>query len=328
MPQKPSQASQAYSDSHAYIPPHVQEAMAKQMEHMSPSHMKQYAGAYVQQNMVQGRTAPGAGKVSGPPPGYKPVTHLPRKDHYHQFKVQTPSKAENFLPDSPAATQPQAPYPDQQYQQVPPQHQSQGQQPQAGSNPNYEFFMNPEQPAQKTSRLTSSTSMPLKIGLVAGGLLILLIMFNVIRGLLAGPSNFTYYLATVQDQQAITHITSDALQQQDINTANKIFAATADASVTSSQSKLLGLLADSNKKVGDKQINLKISAKTDAALEAAAASGNYNAVFKEAMQAQLKAYMSDINATFNHTKSQAARAILQDQYNQAKLLSEQLSAAN
>jgi hypothetical protein len=347
MPQKPSQASKAYSDSHAYIPPHVQEAMAKQVEHMSPSHMKQYAGAYVQQNMVQGRGAPQSGKVSGPPPGYRPVTHLPRKDHFHQYKVQQPSRAENFLPTDqtpgaqvqpdmgqrPPALLPQQPInSEQQYQQPAAQTYAQPEQvpgPQPNTMPDYDFFMNNQQVSQKKPLLPgSSSSLPVRIGLVVGGIVVLLIIFNVAKGLLAGPSNLPYYMSVIQDQEEIVHLSAAALEQSSLSTANKNFAATAQTSVKSSQTDIVTLVSGSNQKINSKQAALKISAQTDARLTSAASSGTFNPTFNEVMLTQLQTYKNDLNTVYSKTQNVQSKAIVKDQYKQAELLTQQLNSAS
>lgn len=338
MPQKPSQASQAYRDSHAYIPPHVQEAMTKQMEHMSPAHMKQYAGAFVQQQMRQGSGVPGTGRVSGPPPSYRPVTNLPRKDHYHQYKPQRASVANTFTaqadtpPPQPAPQyppQPSAPAQpgyQQQPAQYPPPNQPQVYGPTPEQTSNYDFFMQSQPPAQKRSILPAGASLPLRIGLVAGGLIALLIIFNLVKGLFAGPSLYPYYLSAIQDQQSIVHITTNSLQgESSLNTANKNLASTAQLSVHSSELDLADLLAKNGKKVDEKKANLKISTITDEKLKTAAASGNYNIVFNEIMQEQLKTYMNDLSKTYDMTKNPASKNILKNQYHQAQLLLDQLS---
>jgi len=345
MPQKPSQASQAYSDSHAYIPPHVQEAMTKQMEHMSPSHMKQYAGAFVQQNMTQGRSAPQAGKVTGAPANYRPVTHLPRKDHFHQYKVQQPSRADDFAPINQAPdaqvqpiTAPQQPlappqptvYPAQQYQQPTSQtyiQQGQASGPQPNMMPDYDFFMNNQQPVQKRQILPgSNSSLPARLGLATVGLIVLLIVFNVVKGLLAGPSNYPYYLSVIQDQQAIVHISTTALEEEDLNTVNKNFAATAQTSVKSSQTDIVGVVVGSGKKIDPKKANLKVSTATDTELTTAAASGTYNSKFNEIMQDQLKVYKKDLGVIYDKTTNSKNRNLIKSQFNQAELLTQQLSA--
>lgn len=344
MPQQPQKpAGSSYQDRHAYIPPHVEQAMTKQMEHALPAHMKRYAGAYVQQNM----TGPGmatSGKMTGPPAGYKPVTHLPRKDHFHQYKAQQPSKADAFLsqntPPAPAepgtvyaaqSPQPQAtqdPAPPQQIPEqpvaYPPQNPSQ---PASGPTSNYDFFMGAEQQQIRKPSPLSNSSLPIRIGLVAGGLVALLIIFNVAKGLLAGPSVLPYYVTVTQDQQEIIHLSSDATElQTDINTTNKNFAATAQLSVTSAQADIIKLLSKNGRKVKVKELNLKLSDSTDARLKDASAAGTYNETFKDIMLSELKTYMSDLKTTYNHSKSDSGRALLSDKYHQAELLTEQLNS--
>lgn len=330
MPQKPSQASQAYQDSHTYIPPQVQEAMTKQMEHMSPSHMKQYAGAFVQQQTRSGQAAPGTGRVSGPPPSYRPVTNLPRKDHYHQYKSQRASVADSFTADEPQPAQqyePQSTYPQPQQPsavQYPP-NQPQVYGPTTDQNSNYDFFMNEQPPVVKRSLLPAGASLPLRIGIVAGGLIVLLVVFNLVKGLLSGPSLYPYYLSVVQDQQSIVHIATDSLQQESLNTANKDLASTAQLTVHSSELDLAGLLEKNGNKIDAKKAGLKISAATDDRLTTAASSGNYNTVFREIMSDQLKTYMNDLSNTFDRTKNPNSKRLLKNQYSQAQLLLNQLT---
>ena len=97
-----------FKERHAYIPPqvklamdkHVQQnaishttarteqAMAKQLEKKLPTHMKQYAGTYVEQNVISDRASMNiSGKTTGQPTAYRPVTHLPRENHYVQYQT-------------------------------------------------------------------------------------------------------------------------------------------------------------------------------------------------------------------------------------------------
>jgi hypothetical protein len=189
--------------------------------------------------------------------------------------------------------------------------------------------MSSQQPPQKKFPLPgSNSSLPIRIGLVAGGLVALLIIFNIVKGLLAGPSNFPYYMSVIQDQQEITHLSSLALQQEDLSTSHKNFAATSQVSVKSAQSDLVKLLIANKKKVDDKQANLKVSTATDARLETALASGTYNTVFSEVMQEQLATYKKDLNTVYNKTQSQGNRRLLKNQYDQADLLIIQLGVAS
>lgn len=337
----PQRPSDSYQDRHAYIPPQVEQAMVKQMEHALPAHMKKYAGAYVQQNM----TGPGmanSGKVSGPPPGYRPVTHLPRKDHFHQYKAQIPSKADTFVqqPTAPQTQQTQA-QPAQPYQEPaapspeqPPMGPMQAAiydnnyqaGPQSTAQPAYDFIMNPDQAAGLKTPFLSGSSLIARIGLVAGGLIILLVVFNIARGLLSGPSTVPYYLSVVQDQQAIIHLTSTTSQPQtDISEANKNFSTTAQLSVASSQSAIIRLLAQNGEKIKTKEIGLKVSGSDDQRISAAATSGTYNETFREIMQSHLKTYMADLQKTYDKSKGANGRALISDQFHQAELLNQQLN---
>jgi hypothetical protein len=330
-PQKPYNPS---NDRHAYIPDSVQQAMTKQLEHAVPAHMKKYAGAYVQQNLVApgGQAPMGTGKVSGPPPGYKPVTHLPRTNHFHQYKPQTPSKADSFvMPDQPAAS-PAAQPPNQPVappQLVPQQIQPAVDQAAPPINPggNYDFFMAGEIP-QATKRSLPGNSLISRLAIAGGGLVVLIVVFTVVKSLLAGSSALPYYTSVMQDQQALVHLSTNALQQEDLNTTNQNFAATAQLTLDSSQTDLTKLLTQSNQKVNPKVLNLKVSSATDDRLTTAAAGGTYNSTFKEVALSGLQTYMADVKTAFNKSRSAAGKNLLNSQYNQAVLMVSQLNQAD
>lgn len=312
----------AANNRNTYIPPHVEQAMAKQMQqsstmqyaagHMSrhteqavtrqleknvPEHMKQYVGAFVEQNVM----TPGAGVTStassptGRPTTYKPVTHLPRDSHYHQYQDSNATS-----PTQPQQTQPSSGIPGQPY----------------------DFIMNPGSSPKRS--LFSNNSLPFKIALIGGGLLVLLILISVIRGFFAPEPVVPYYINVAQKQQSLIHLATAAKEQDDLSTINKNFVATAELSLASSQSDLINYLTENGQTVDPKQLGLQIDPQLDERLKTAAAATTYNQTFKEILKEEITDYMSALQQTYDKSPGQTGRELLSKQYDQAELLLKQL----
>jgi hypothetical protein len=292
----------------AYVPRHMEAQVAKQMQKNMPAHLKQYAGAYMQQNVVQHNTERLHNNYQTPREvtPHAPLPDKLRRGHSQPYGEQHTVEL-NTLPNDQSMFQP-----DQPQQPAPQQPQS-----------DYEFFLNPEQPA-KQSRLPGGNSTATRALLFGGLLVVLMIVFAVAKSLLGGSANLTGFVSVAQDQQSMLHILQSAGQQQDLSTDNKNFAATAEISLDSAQSDLIGYLKINHQKVSVKQLNLKISSSVDTQLAAAASGSTYNQTFKEVMQTQLNSYVVHLQQTYQQTSGPKGRALLNSDYAQAKLLLNQL----
>lgn len=314
---------------HQYVPPHVQQQMAKQLQQNVPKHMQQYVGAFMEQNVVHpnkyGNPLAGMSTTGNNPTGrpttYKPVTHLPRDSHYQQYRDPNTPPTDLY----PAQPEPAAgtgqPDDQQQYGHYPQQPSPQPQQP-------YDFIMNPEQPKPGRGLPGLNSSLPVRIGIFAGGLLVLLIIFTVVRNLLAGPSVMPYFVSVAQQQQELIHLASNvtnAGQTQNISTGNQNFAATAQLSLSTSQAELVKYITTNGQKLENKQLGLKIDPKLDERLQTAAAAGTYNQTFKEIMQSEMNDYINSLKSAFQKTSGKNGRALLNNDYEQAQLLMNQLN---
>jgi hypothetical protein len=189
----------------------------------------------------------------------------------------------------------------------------------------YEFITNPGKPPRGPANLLpSGASLPIRIAIVAGGLLVLLIIFVIIKGLLSGGGNADALVTVAQDQQQIVHLTTKANEQTGLSTINQNFAVTAQATVTSAQTQLITYLKTNGQKVGIKTLNLKVSTTLDEELKTAASNSTYNSTFKETMQSQLNDYQQALRTAYNQTKGPKGRKLLSDQFNGAQLLKQQL----
>ena len=186
--------------------------------------------------MSPGATMPSAAPQSSNLTPHAPIQNFSTQDHFHPSIEQQPTQPTGrpitSTPTAPPSAPPQ------------PEHVSPEQA--------FSFIMNPEQQPSK-SQLPGSNSMILRILVVLGGLLVLVIIFAVLKNLLGGTSNLGSFVSVIQDQQELVHLTTNVTgnQQLALPTDDQNFAATAQLSLTSSQSGLTSYLAS----IGMKKIN-------------------------------------------------------------------------
>lgn len=170
-----------------------------------------------------------------------------------------------------------------------------------------------------------------RILVVSLGLLFLLIIFVVVKNLVVKGPDYAPFVSIVQDQQELIHLTTtdrgtNSIQTSALSIASQNFAATTQLSVSSSQSKLLTYLTALKQEVTTLQINAKVDPKIDEQLTAASASGTYDQTYKEIMKAQLTAYMTNLQRAYQTTSGVKGHALLNSDFEQAKLLLNQLEA--
>jgi hypothetical protein len=193
----------------------------------------------------------------------------------------------------------------------------------------YDFLVNSQKPPKRSlNLLPSNSSMPIRIAVVVGGLLILIIVFSIIRSVLSGGGNTPALTTVAQDQQEIIHLTQNATQGQQISlsTTNQNFAVTADASLTSAQSQLLDYMKANGHKVKLKTLDLEISTTLDTQIKTAITNSTYDSTFKSIMQNQLSDYQQALRSAYQQTSGAKGRKLLSDQFNGAQLLIKQLNS--
>lgn len=190
----------------------------------------------------------------------------------------------------------------------------------------YEFITNPGQPPKRSlNPLPGGTSMPIRIAIVVGGLLVMLIIFLVLKGIFSGGGNTEALLGVGQDQQQLIHLATNATEQEGLSSANRAFAVTTEVTLTSAQQQLVTYLANNGKKVDAKTLGLKVSAPLDEQLKTAAASSTYNTTFKQTMETQLKSYQQALREAYNQTSGPKGRELLTEQFDGSSLLLRQLT---
>jgi len=163
-----------------------------------------------------------------------------------------------------------------------------------------------------------------RIGIVAGGLLLLVIIFSLLKSIIVGHPNTAGFVTAAQEQQELIHLTTNAVQQQGLSTTNMNSALTTQLSLTSGQHDILTYLRNNHVKVKTKQLNLQVSAALDTQLTTAAAASTYNQTFHDIMKTKLTTYTQTLKQTYTQTKGPKGRALLSQEYDGAQLLLQQL----
>src|SRR5579884_2289586 len=115
----------------------------------------------------------------------------------------------------------------------------------------YDFILNPQKPPRRPL-FSGSASLPVRIAIVVGGLLILLIIFTIFKNLLAGKPKLDSMVTVAQDQQEMIHLSANNNQLQNLSTASQDLAATAQLSLNSAQDQLITYMQNNHFKVSAK----------------------------------------------------------------------------
>jgi hypothetical protein len=311
---------QYYQKSGGYVPPHIQQQLAQHMEKSMPNHLKQYINPYMQQNVVSQHLTSMPGGQSG---SFSPTTHaspsfIPNQQHLNTFAAGQPQGMPEAQPALPQAedTQP-SPAP----------------QPEVTSSPQepYAFITNPEVTEKSPPALLallSGKSLWARIAVFGGGLVVLLIIFSILKGLLAGSFNSQPFLAVLHDQQELIHLTSTQSQsgQAALPATYQNFIATTQVTVKSAQSQLLAYLLKNKQKISTTELDY-YSAAIDSQLTAAETTDTYTATFQGIMSNQLASYRTDLRRAYAETSGKKGHEQLSYEYNQATLLVKQFNQA-
>lgn len=304
-----------YQSSGDYVPPHIQQEMAQHMQQSMPEHLKQYINPYMQQRVV---------------PQHLATAQNFQQSHYTPPNATTLVPDRIFVPSMSGSVQPAS-----QPQVVQPQAAAQPSQPTVSEQPPnpqtpYDFITNPQASTPVRSSFLVGKSLPIRLAIIVGGLLALLIIFTIAKGILGGGGfKLQPFEVVLEDQQEIIHLTSNALQPQNgessLPESDQNFVATTNAVMTSDQSQLTSYLTTNKETVTQQELNLKVSTSIDSQLTAAQGAGNYTTVFEQTMNSQLNSYAVDIQRAYLETTGKKGRAQLSNDYTQAGLLLKQLN---
>ena len=187
----------------------------------------------------------------------------------------------------------------------------------------YGFIMQ-DQPIQKKKLVPGNGGMLSKVIVVGVGLVVLLIVFNVVKGLVSPGPNFAGLVTVAQDQQEINHLLTNALAQPALPEATRDFALTSQLGIVNDQREILTYLAHNKQKLKPKVLALKVSLKTDTQLGSTASPTVYDSTFRDIMKTELETYQKDLKSAYIHYKGKNGRIILDKAYTNNLLLQKKL----
>jgi hypothetical protein len=196
----------------------------------------------------------------------------------------------------------------------------------AGDSDPYDFFMNPGSPQRQSKFSGIRPSNTILIGISAGIVLVLGLIILAIIG--SGGGKEPAVTAVAQDQSELAHLAGIAIQNANASQqpAQNV-AQTIGLSAASAQTQLVQTLAKGGTNLGGKTLALKQSATVDNQLNGALNSSTFDATFLGVMQTQLNTYATDLQYAYQAAKSDAVRQVLTNEYNDSKLLMQQLNTA-
>lgn len=192
-------------------------------------------------------------------------------------------------------------------------------------NSEYDFILNSNEPQKASSLPLPSANSPIKRGLFVGAcaiglVLLVLIAVSNLRGD-GGRRDALLNVVKIQQETvriadaAASNVSSQSIKNATINTS---------VGVSSSQKRLTTLLLKNNVKFSEKELLATTSAETDAKLDTAKAAGTYDATVLEVLKESITSYKDALTKAYDRTSRQELKQSLQEHYNTAKLLSEQL----
>jgi predicted outer membrane protein len=170
-----------------------------------------------------------------------------------------------------------------------------------------------------------SGSFSRKLLLVGVGTVIIIVFILILKAVVGsgGNINMPSLYAVLGEEQEIINLSQAG--QQSSNQANLNFSYTALGSLITDQSSLINLLKNNGISVSQQQMVLQPSA--DAELNQSQSSGDFDTVYVNIMQNQLKLYETDLSNAYALSNSALLKSYFKQDYNTAVLLLKMLNNA-
>jgi hypothetical protein len=205
---------------------------------------------------------------------------------------------------------------------------------QESSQPDFSFITDPATPFTKPSPFgalsLNGTSMAARVGVIAGALIVLLMLFVIIRNMLSGSAGFNTatLMSVAEDQQELVHLTTTLTQNAQgrsaLNSTTLNSAITIQLTAAAAQTKVIHYLQTNHYTVNAKLLPLKINTSLDTELANAIAGGTIDTTYQSVVQTQLNTYCNDLRAAYDSNKGVNGRTLLSNDYDGAQLLLQQL----
>jgi hypothetical protein len=234
-------------------------------------------------------------------------------------------------PDEGGAPQMPAPQPTPYSPPEPPQGQGQpyGNQlpeqqygpPASGHHEQYDFIMKSDGSRKpKSIGLPSTSSTPMRIAILGGGLVVLILAFGIFTSILNRPKVSTAELISLAQTQAeLARVAAiggaNGNSQALLNSAYTI-----SLSVGSDNRQLLIYMTKSKIPMTAKTLVLKKNPQTDARLASALTTSTFDSTFSDIIQQQLVNYQKSLKAAYNANPGPNGQKLLAAEYKSATLL--------
>lgn len=188
--------------------------------------------------------------------------------------------------------------------------------------PDYNFLG--EQPKKSFNIPLLGNTLRGRLAVCVIGLLILVILFVVIKGLLTTPpfNKPDLYLVTERQQEILHILSTDVTSNNEgqLSQGEQNFAATASLAIQTSQTQTLTFMADYKYKINSKVLSAVYSTSLDQAFTNALTANTFANYFQSAMETQLQDYQQELKAAYNSTHISGGRGLLRSEYAQTNLL--------
>lgn len=206
-----------------------------------------------------------------------------------------------------------------------PQYQPQ-QQPsfQPPANNPYEFIMNPQQPPKRKGTGFGGGKLPMLLGLIVGGAVLLMIVLTIFISLGSNKGASTEdIVGLVQTQNELVRISNQGVKSA-VQQSTKSLAVTTEYAMRTQQQETIALLTKNGRQLGEKENTLKQNAQTDRQFTTAKSTSTFDLVFSQVMQNELTTYANNLKQLFSKTTNKETRDQLSDYYEQTQLLISQI----
>jgi len=194
-----------------------------------------------------------------------------------------------------------------------------------GPNNQYDFIVNPGKPSKRSfvPSFGSGASFTQKLIFIVGGAVILIIIMWIVGSLLGGGGGDTATVTKfVQQEQEIARVAGQGAEAGRADIRN--LAVTVQLSLTSQQNQWERFLANNGTELKSELKSALQNDTTDQKLTAAKTNNTFDKTFLDIMQSYLNDYASTMQSKIDTSRSDTEQEILARQYEQVKLLLEQI----
>ncbi|CAN5416444.1 hypothetical protein BH10PAT3_BH10PAT3_0340 [soil metagenome] len=187
-------------------------------------------------------------------------------------------------------------------------------------NDPYHFILE-TQHKNKSSLRPSSNSLRSRLLVAVGGgavlVFIIILATSIIGG--GGKNNAQLLTGLVAEQQEIIRV-SDIGIKSSADPDIQSFAETTKLSITTQQNKLITYLSSKNVALTPLMIAADADKTTDAAMDTAIKSNQFDAVFKDTLQKSLATYAVNLKKNYADASNPTSKTLLADSYNTIAVL--------